>query len=135
MLFFPQRRRRHGALDDVHQLLRGGDRLLGTGGEDCRRDAARIALLPKIPQDPVQSPLIPVIDDLIGRQASGRVHTHIQRRVDAIGKTPLRLIQLRGGHTEVEQHAIHRIEPERSQDRGRVAEIAMNQCYFVAEDG
>ena len=135
MLFFAQRRTRHGRADHIDQLQRGRDRLLRPGAYDRPGDARRVALLAVFIQNAFELALRPLIDDVPRAQTAGRVHAHVERSVVHIRKAALRLVELRRGNAEVEEHAVHGADAETVKNGGRVAEVAVHELHTVPKRG
>ncbi len=104
-----------------HQLgqLRGrGQRGGAAGAVDRLGDPPGEALLAVLAQHPGELGDRVVVDDVAGGGAGGRVHPHVQRRVLGVGEPALGEVELHRGDTEVEQHAVHAVEPERGEHLG-----------------
>ena len=48
-----------------------------------------------------------------------------------IGKPPFRVVQLGGGHAQVQQDAVHRWDVQRSEQVRHIPEVAMNQGHPI----
>ena len=64
--------------------------------------SAGVALLAVVAEQAREPALVPVVDDIGGRQLLGRVHAHVQRRVVGVGEAALPRVDLHRGHAEVD---------------------------------
>ena len=71
--------------------------------------------------------LIDRVQPLRQRQAGTAIHAHIQRRIETKGKTALGFIQLRRGHPQIEQDAIHCRDAKTGQHLPQLCKARMQQ--------
>ena len=131
MLLFPQGRGGHGGTDDLRQLQGRRNGLFPAPLQYCAGDASGITLLAVVPQDTVEAILVPGVHHLIGRKSSALVHAHVERRLYHVGKAALRLVKLRRGHSQIEEHPVRPLDAEGAEDGGRVREISVDKLHLV----
>ena len=66
--------------------------------------------------------------DHIGRARARTAHAHVERPVEAEGKSALRLIELHGGDAEVEHHAVDRCEAGVARHLIEIGKLVLDQC-------
>ncbi len=93
------------ARDGLGEHAGGGDRRLGALGDDGAGDAPRRALFAVEIEDIGERLGFELIDQ-VGGAAPGALHAHVERAVEAEGKAALRLVELHGGHADVEHDAV-----------------------------
>ena len=118
--------------DDPGELCGG---LYGTGPHDGPGDPLGVAFLPVFPQDLGDLPLGPAVDDLVGGEGLGRVHPHVQGAFHRETEAPLRVIELERGHPQIEEDAIHLIDPLFAEYLLEMAEVALDQAASFPETG
>ena len=131
VLLLPQGVGRHGRADDLHQLKGGLNGGLFPGADNGRGNGGGVPLLAELEQNPPDLLLGPVVHHRPGGQRLGLVHPHIQRRVGHVGEAPAGVVQLRGGHAQVGQHAAQVVQLQLPQDVRQVAEVAVDQGHPV----
>ena len=127
VLLFPQRCRGHGGLDDLHQLQRRLDGALLPRLHDASCDGGGVALLAVLKQNAPQLLIAPTVHYLAGGEVRGAIHPHVQRRVVHIAEAPLRIVQLRGRHTQVEQHAVRPVYVQFGENVADAVKIAVDK--------
>ena len=131
MLLFPQRLGRHGGLDHVHQLQCGPNGGGFPRPADALGDGGGVALLTEVVEDAAQLFIGPLVHHLAGVQRRRAVHPHVQRRVVHIAEAPLRVVQLGGGHAQVEQHAVGAGDVQLLQYLADAVKIAVHQRHMI----
>ena len=116
----------HYPRDDVGERPRRIDRPLGAGADDGACDGARLALFAQYEQDRREVPLVGVGDD-IGGARTVLLHAHVERPVEAEGKSARGLVDLHRGNAEVEHHAIDGSNAVCGQCRREVGEAVLDQ--------
>src|SRR5438876_8492836 len=97
------RRRRDRGTDDVDEIAGPLDRLLLAAPDDRPRDLLRIALLAVAAEDRDQLALRSVVHEVARGKLGGRVHAHVERRVNSVGEAALGPVELHARDAEVEQ--------------------------------
>ena len=116
--------RGHGAGDQVGQLHRGQDRLLGAGRHDLPGDLPGIGFLAVVAQDAGQLLTIQRVDKV----RSGRAllaHAHIKRGVGMVGEAARRVVQLMAGNAKIQQSAVDRRDIQLRKDTCCLAEVRL----------
>ena len=131
VLLLPQRRRRHGGADHLHQLPRSLDGSLFPALHDVPGDGGRVALLAEVVQDAPQFLIGPLVHHLTGVQRRRAIHPHVQRRVVHIAEAPLSVVQLGGGHAQIEQHAVHAGDVQLLQYLADTVKVAVHQRHMI----
>ena len=131
VLLLPQRRRRHGGADHLHQLPRSLDGGLFPALHDVPGDGGGIAFLAVFKQDAPQLLITPAVDHVPCRQTRRAVHPHIQWGVVHIGKSTLCIVQLWGGDAQVKEHPVHGVDVQVVQHLRQTAEVAVDQRHPV----
>ena len=90
-----------------------------------------ITLFTVIPEDTIKFLLVPVVHYLIGAEAVGLIHTHVQGSVGHIRKAPLHFIQLRRRHAQIKEHAVHALYTQSVQYGGSIRKISVDQGHFL----
>jgi hypothetical protein len=98
----------HRAPHDLRELQRARDGRHGARRDDRLRDAAREPLFAELRDHLLQLPLVRMRHEIRGRRAMRGVHAHVERTVLGEAETARRIVELRRGDAEVEQHAAHR---------------------------
>src|SRR5438132_12014645 len=94
-------RRRDRGLDRVHELAGPLERLLTAAADDGPCDLPRVPLLAVAAEDRREVALAPRVDDIARADVLGRIHPHVERRVDGVRETALRPVELHRGGAEV----------------------------------
>ena len=98
--------RRHGARDDLRKLRRTRDRRLTTRRDDFASDALRETFLAVLTNYARQLVRRRLRDEVRCRRAAAVVHAHVERTVLREAEATRCVVELRRGHTEIEQHAV-----------------------------
>ena len=93
------------AADQVGELARAGDRRILALTDDGAGNGARAALLAEAEQNVGDVGFIKLIDDIGGADAFAG-HAHVERTVAHEGEAALRLVELHGGHAEIEDDRV-----------------------------
>ena len=104
----------------------GADRRLRARLDDGARDGARMALLAENENDIGKIALARRGDD-IGRARALPAHAHVERPVEAEGKSALGVIELHGGDAEVEHHAVDGVGAAIARDRVEIGKAIFDQ--------
>src|SRR6185312_3495244 len=107
---------RDDASDALHQLPRGRERLTRAVPDYGGCNTARELLLAPRADDAYELGFVVFVYDISGCRASGRIHPHVQGRVERIGETALAFVKLKGGDPQVEEDPVYAIEPEIGDD-------------------
>ncbi|GMA40053.1 hypothetical protein GCM10025883_20980 [Mobilicoccus caccae] len=75
------------------------------------------------------------VEDVGRRRPVGLVHAHVQRRVGAVGETPVDLVELEGGDAEVEEHPVEGTDAHLGQHLGDLVVHGVDRGEPVAEPG
>ena len=67
----------------------------------------------------------------MGVQRRRAVHPHVQRRVVHVAEAPLRVIQLGGGHAQIEQHPVRAGDVQLLQYCADAVKIAVHQRHMI----
>src|SRR5918992_1290304 len=97
----------HGARNDLCELSGASDWLGPARCDDLPRHALCESLLAIFANHTGQLVLRGLGDELLGARAAVRIHTHVERTVLRKAEAARRIVELRGGHTEIEQHAVN----------------------------
>ena len=96
-----------------------------------RGNGRGITLLTVFIEDLFQLLIGPGIHHRVGGEHIPAVHTHIQGRIRHVGKAPVPIVQLWGGHTQVQQNAVHSRNSQIPQNGIHLAEIGVDQRHSV----
>jgi len=125
--------RPQGPLHDVSQLGGGGDAAQLPHLADPPGDAAGVALL-AVGEDQVGQLLLrQAVHELGGGDLLGLVHPHVQRALGGEGEAPLRVEELEGGDTQVQEQPVDGGDAQPVQDEGQVLEIVAAEGDLLAE--
>src|SRR5690606_4574772 len=102
---------RNGVRDDLGETARRRDRGCEACGDDRARDALREALLAVIANDARELAFRRACDELRRSHSRARIHPHVERTVLYEAEAARGVVELRRGHTEIEQHAVNSPEP------------------------
>ena len=112
--------RRDRLLDDLGQPGRGRDRLALALAYQSFGYAPRKSFFPVVGKNAGEPSRRVRVDDLSRRQIPRPVHPHVERRVLGVGKAAARVIELRRGNAEIEQHGLDALVAEAGQDLGKL---------------
>src|SRR5699024_5569963 len=105
----------------------GGDRgALGTTAFGAADDAGCETSLTVYTQDPGEVGGGVGVDHVGGGQCLGAVHTHVERGLVCVGETAVGLVQLWGGHPQVEQDGLRVGDPRFFQ---RVGDLGVDRVH------
>ncbi len=102
--------------------------------DDGAADAPGMALLAEDADDAGKLLGAGAADD-IRRARAGLAHAHVERTVEAEREAALRLVDLHGGHADIEHHAIGGDEAGGAGERLEVGEAALDQRQPPAARG
>ena len=97
----------HDRGDDVRQFRGAAERPALACGADRPRDPARRALFAEILENPRDHAFGGSVEPVGRGRARARIHPHVERAVGAETEAACRVVELRRGNTDVEQHAVH----------------------------
>ena len=87
---------------------------------------------PKLAEEPGQFLFRIGVDDSRGRELAARIHPHIERAIAHDAETALRIFQLAGRDTEIEQRPANADDSELVEDFSGVAEVDLPQGHAAA---
>jgi hypothetical protein len=128
-------RHRHGSFDCLSQFTRG----LGPTRQDRFRDRPSEPVLSIGAKQAYQFVLIDVGEELRRSVTLGRIHSHVERRVQPKGKTPTRFVELMRRDTEIHEHSHHRTVSEKviilRDDTGQLGEGGCDDTDSIPKTG
>ena len=129
------RSRAAGLADRVHEIVARRERRRGAPLHDGPCQAARARLVPELGERAGQARFGPGVQDVRGRHAVSRRHSHVERRPGTKGKPPGVAIELVGRDAEIEEDPVGAERLDRAQHLGRAEGAARVADPRVAQAG
>ena len=124
-------RGRDASADRVDELRRALVGPLRAAADDGARDLAREALLAVAAEQLGELALVGLVDEVAGRERRGRIHAHVERRVDRVREPALGPVDLHARDAEVEQDRV-RADAVRGELREHRVEAAAQEARLDA---